>query len=86
MSRLARVRLLRHNRRVDASGFMDGKPHDLPCPRCGAIITTTVGELRKSPTLQCPGGHSVVLDSTGFDEGMRQVEQQVEGLKRHLSR
>lgn len=71
---------------MDATGFLDDKPHELPCPHCGATIKTTVGELRRGPTLQCPGGHPLTLDSTDFDAGVREAEREVERLGLRVSR
>ena len=69
-----------------ARGFLDdARVDDFRCPACGARIGgVTVGQLRKSPTLRCSAGHTVKLDSSEFDDGVRSVERQVEGWKREV--
>jgi hypothetical protein len=69
-----------------ARGFLDDAPvDDFRCPACGTHIPgVTVGQLRQSPTLRCRGGHTVKLEASQFDEGVRGVEQRVDRWKREL--
>ncbi len=67
------------------SGFMDGKPLELPCATCGASLHTTVGEARRASTLQCPNGHPLSFDSEELDESIRQAEQRVEDIMRRFT-
>ncbi len=61
----------------NTAGFLDGKPHDITCDVCKATVTSTVGELRRATTLECPNGHPLEFDSAAFDESIRKSEQRV---------
>lgn len=63
-----------------ASGFMDGKPMELPCDVCGVSLQTTVGEARRATALQCPNGHPLTFDADEFDASIRTSEQRVESI------
>lgn len=67
-----------------ATGFMDAKPIQLPCPLCGAAVPTTVGETRRSPTLRCANGHSVTYQAEQFNDGIQQMEKRVEDMMRRF--
>ena len=62
------------------SGFMDGKPMELPCSTCGTSLHTTVGEARRAASLQCPNGHPLTFDAEEFDESIRRSEQRVQDI------
>ena len=67
-----------------ASGFMDGKPMELPCETCGASLQTTVGEARRATALQCPNGHPLTFDADEFDASIRTAEQKVESIMKRF--
>lgn len=62
------------------TGFMDGKPMEIPCETCGVPLQTTVGEARQATALQCPNGHPLTFDAEAFDESIRQAEQRVASI------
>ena len=64
----------------NTSGFMDGKPMELPCETCGTSLHTTVGEARRAPDLRCPNGHPLTFDAEAFDEDVRQTEKRIANL------
>ena len=68
-----------------ASGFMDGKPMELPCETCGASLQTTVGEARRATSLQCPNGHPLTFDAAEFDASIRTSEQRVESIMKRFT-
>lgn len=61
-------------------GMFDQDSLDISCPECGASIAVKVGEARKSPTVTCPNGHSVKLDASQFDRGLRDVQRGIDDL------
>jgi hypothetical protein len=65
-------------------GFMDQTPYEWPCQYegCNKKVKTTVGALRRSPTLRCSAGHKNVIDAGDVDKGVRQVEQRVDKMFR----
>ena len=60
-----------------AEGFMDGKPMEFRCDTCAAVLATTVGEARKTPTLECPNGHPIEHDAEALDADIRKAEERV---------
>ena len=66
------------------SGFMDGKPLELPCPTCDTSLQTTVGEARQASALRCPNGHPLTFDARELDEDIRRAEQRVEDVMRRF--
>jgi hypothetical protein len=68
-----------------ASGFMDGKPMELPCETCGVSLQTTVGEARRGRSLQCPNGHPLTFDAEEFDASIRTSEQRVESIMKRFT-
>ena len=63
--------------KASAEGFMDGKPMEFRCDTCDAVLNTTVGEARRSPTLQCPNGHPIEHDAEELDASIRKAEERV---------
>lgn len=68
----------------NSRGSLDGTSIDVPCPECGRSLSVTVGEARRSPTIECPGGHRVHLEASQFDSGIRDAERSVDDFKRHF--
>lgn len=60
-----------------AEGFMDAKAMEFPCDTCGAVLHSTVGEARRSSTLECPNGHPIEHDAEELDASIRRAEQRV---------
>lgn len=60
-----------------AEGFMDGKAMEFSCDACGATLHTTVGEARRTSTLECPNGHPIEHDAEELDASTRQAEERV---------
>jgi hypothetical protein len=48
------------------------------CETCGATMTTTFAQARRSPTLQCPNGHEVNIDDSELRRA-RDVERRMSG-------
>lgn len=69
---------------MNSKGFMDDTRIEVPCPKCGKKLPTTVGKARRGPTLSCPGGHSVTLEARDFDRGFSKVEGTVNDIKRRF--
>jgi hypothetical protein len=67
-----------------AKGFLDKSPFDFPCHHegCNRKIKTTVGALRRNPTLRCSAGHTTKVDAKDFDKGVKQVEKRVDDMMR----
>ena len=63
-----------------ARGFLDDESIEIPCPACGRRVKTTVGAGRRSPTIQCPGGHTINVEGSGFDREVIKAEKAVEDL------
>lgn len=63
---------------------MDNSPLDFECQHegCNRKIKTTVGALRRNPTLRCSAGHRTKVDARDFDKGVREVESRVANLGR----
>jgi hypothetical protein len=70
-----------------SKGFMDkAEVKDFACQHegCNRKIKTTVGALRRSPTLRCSAGHTTKLDARDFDKGVRRFEQRLDQSLRKL--
>jgi hypothetical protein len=67
-----------------AKGFMDKSPLDFECRHegCKRKIKTTVGALRRNPSLRCSAGHTTKVDARDFDKGVRQMEERVDDIFR----
>lgn len=63
-----------------AKGMLDGAALNISCPVCGASISATIGEARRSPTVRCSNGHDVQLRASDLDQGIRDVEKGLDGL------
>jgi hypothetical protein len=60
--------------------LIDGAEIEVPCD-CGQVVKATVGELRRSPTLTCPQGHSIAVDGSQFDRDLQPVDREIKRLK-----
>jgi hypothetical protein len=69
---------------ASARGFMDKSPFDFPCQYegCNRKNKTTVGALRRNPSLRCFAGHTTHVEAKEFDKGVRQMEKSVDDLMR----
>ncbi len=61
--------------------LIDGAEIEVPC-ECGRVVKTTVRELRRSPTLQCPEGHTIVVDGSQFDRDLQPVDEALKKLNK----
>jgi hypothetical protein len=61
-------------------GVFDDSPLGVECPECGAPISATIGQARRSPTVKCPNGHSVKLETSSLDRGLKDVQKGLDGL------
>jgi hypothetical protein len=59
---------------------------DLDCD-CGATVASTIGELRRSPTLACPKcGATIQVDGSDLDRGARNVDGAFDKMDRAIRR
>jgi hypothetical protein len=62
---------------------------DLDCD-CGATVTSTVGAIRRSPTLACPKcGATIQVDGSNLNRGVRNVDRafgEMDGAIRRIGR
>jgi hypothetical protein len=63
-----------------AKGFADKTPLDFECQYAGCTrkIKTTIGALRRSPSLRCSAGHTTHVDGKRFDKDFRDFEKGIE--------
>jgi hypothetical protein len=69
-----------------SKGFLDKAPLDFACQHegCKRKIKTTIGALRRNPTLRCSAGHATKVNAKDLDKEIRKVEQSTDKLfKRH---
>ena len=65
------------------ASILDGSPIDLPCPGCGHKNRKTVGWIKLHSRMTCAGcGRDVILDSSDFRRGMRNVDTQLDKLSK----
>jgi hypothetical protein len=64
--------------------LIDGAELEIECD-CGQVAKATVGQLRRSPTLQCPQGHSIAVDGSQFDRDLKPLDQQIKKLDQTLN-
>ena len=58
-------------------GFFDNQTIDVPCPECRREVSARVGELKRSPTLRCPAGHSFDVDAKQLVRDLEKVEKSI---------
>ncbi len=59
---------------------------DLDCD-CGATVTSTIGKIRRSPTLACPKcGAAIQVDGTDVDRGARSFDHAFGEMDRAIRR
>ena len=59
---------------------------DLDCD-CGATVTSTIGEIRSSPTLTCPKcGATIQVEGSDVDRGVRNVDRAFNQMDRAIRR
>lgn len=58
-------------------GFLDGQKIDVPCPECRRKVTASVGQLKRSPKLTCPSGHTFDVDAKEFAREIAKVEKSI---------
>lgn len=74
------VMSVRWEKTGSSKGMLDDAALDVSCPACGASISATIGQARKSPTVRCRNGHDVKLNASDLDKGIRDVEKGLDGL------
>lgn len=50
------------------------------CPECGATVTMSIGEARKSPTRSCPNDHTIEFEATDLDRKLKDTERRIKNL------
>jgi hypothetical protein len=59
---------------------------DVECD-CGATVTSTIGAIRRSPTLACPKcGATIQVDGSDLDRGARSVDRAFGKMDRAIRR
>jgi hypothetical protein len=59
---------------------------DVECD-CGATVTSTIGAIRRSPTLACPKcGATIQVDGSDLDRGARSVDRAFGEMDRAIRR
>lgn len=65
---------------------LDHEKIDLDCD-CGATVTNTIGELRRSPTLACPKcGMTIQVEGSDLDRGVRNINRAFGKMDRDIRR
>lgn len=65
---------------------LDREKIDFTCD-CGATVTSTIGKLRRSPTLTCPKcGATIRVDGSDLDRSVRNVDRAFDRTIGRLSR
>jgi hypothetical protein len=61
---------------------------DLDCDcDCGATVTSTIGEIRRSPTLTCPKcGVTIQVEGSDVDRGVRNIDRAFDKMDRAIRR
>lgn len=57
---------------------------EVPCPKCGSKIRTTLGDIQRGRTVTCPRGHRVTLSEDG--NGIGKADRALDDLKRSIER
>jgi hypothetical protein len=65
--------------------MIDGAKIELECSY-GHVIKATVGQLRRSPTLQCPQGHRIRVDGSQFNRDLRPLDRAMTNLDQAIRR
>ncbi len=68
------------------SGVLDNSPLEIDCPSCGRTVRTTIGAVRRSPTLRCPSGHEIAVDASQFDRELKKVDRSFSDLEKTIKR
>lgn len=58
-----------------SNSFLDSEKIDLDCPQCRRKVTSTLGKLKRSPTLRCTAGHSFDVDAKELKRELDKVEK-----------
>ena len=59
---------------------------DFDCD-CGATVTSTIGEIRRSPTLTCPKcGVTIQVEGSDVDRGVRNIDRAFGEMDRAIRR
>jgi hypothetical protein len=62
----------------------DDEPLSVDCD-CGASVATTIGAVRKSPTLTCAGCGTVIkVDGSDLDRSTREAERAIDDFERGI--
>lgn len=65
--------------------LIDGTDIEVDC-ECGAVVKTTVGAIRRSPTLKCPNGHEFKVDGSQLNRDLRGSDRAHADLERPLDK
>ena len=68
------------------SRALDNSPLESDCPSCGRTVRTTIGAVRRSPTLRCPSGHEIAVDASQFDRELKKVDRSLADFEKSLKR
>jgi hypothetical protein len=62
--------------------MLDNEKLEIPCPECQQVVRTTIGRARRSPTVRCPGGHTIKVDARQLDRELGKVDRALDNLIR----
>lgn len=63
---------------------LDGEKIDFTCD-CGATVTSTIGKLRRSPTLMCPQCDATIqVAGSDLDRGVRNIDRAFDKMDRAI--
>lgn len=65
---------------------LDAHIVEIPCSACGKKIKETLGRLQSNPTLTCTCGATTKVDSTGFNQGLADINKSLDGFGKSLGK
>jgi uncharacterized Zn finger protein len=65
-------------------GLLDDQKIDFPCPECSRKVAARVGQLKRSPTLRCPAGHSFDVDAKQLARDLKKIDQAIANFPKTL--
>lgn len=57
---------------------------EVPCPKCGAKMRPTLGDVQRGRTVTCPRGHKVTLSESG--SGIRRADKALDDFAKSMKR